>query len=244
MIVGKKPTLLIPKQHGAWAMLGIPFGLGAYAGGFSWFHLPLFLGWLCLHLAKYPFLMTVKTKRKNEYMPWFYCYFSFAVMMFLIPLLYHPMLINFGIAMVPFFLMNLYYAKKKNERAFFNDVAAIAAFCIGGLASFYVGRGALTIQAFELSLFSFLFFIGSTFYVKTMIREKKNSIYKWGSWIYHFLLIVVLVMIGYPLFALAYVPSVIRAISLYGKSLSVTKVGILEIANSAYFLLVMLIFLS
>jgi hypothetical protein len=237
-------NLLIPKQHGAWAMLTIPFLLEAYAGGVSWLHIPLFLGWLFLYLATYPLLMAMKTKRKDEYVPWFYRYLSFAVVMLLIPLFSHMTLLYFGIAMVPFFLTNLYYAKKKNERAFFNDVAAIAAFCIGGLASFYVGRGELTIQAFEIYIFCFLFFIGSTFYVKTMIREKKNPVYKWVSWGYHLLLIVGLVIVGRPWLALAYAPSVIRALYLYGKSISTMKLGVLEIANSVYFFLVMFFFLS
>lgn len=236
--------MLIPKQHGAWAMLVIPFVLGAYAGGISWLHLPLFLGWLGLYLAAYPFLMTVKTKRKGEYMRWFYRYFSGAVIMLAIPLFFQWKLVYFGLAMVPFFFVNLYYAKKKDERALLNDVAAIASFCIGGLASFYIGRGELTTQAFELYMFCFVFFIGSTFYVKTMIREKKNPMYKWVSWGYHLLLVVGLIIAGYPLFALAYVPSVVRALYLYGKSISTMKVGVLEIANAVYFGLAMLLFLA
>ncbi|MBB5325580.1 hypothetical protein HNQ34_002681 [Anoxybacillus tepidamans] len=236
--------MLIPKQHGAWAMLVIPFLLGAYAGGISLLHLPLFLGWLGLYLAAYPFLMAMKTKRKGEYMRWFYCYFSVAVIMLAIPLFFQWKLVYFGLAMVPFFFVNLYYAKKKDERALLNDVAAIASFCIGGLASFYISRGTLTMQAWELYMFCFFFFIGSTFYVKTMIREKKNPMYKWVSWGYHLLLVVGLIIAGYPLFALAYVPSVVRALYLYGKSISTMKVGVLEIANAVYFGLAMLLFLA
>ncbi|MCZ0756412.1 YwiC-like family protein [Anoxybacillus sp. J5B_2022] len=236
--------MLVPKQHGAWAMLIIPFMLGAYAGGISWLHLPLFLGWLGLYLAAYPFLMTVKTKRKGEYMRWFYRYFSGAMIMLAIPLFFQWKLVYFGLAMVPFFFVNLYFAKKKDERALLNDVAAIASFCIGGLASFYISRGTLTMQAWELYMFCFFFFIGSTFYVKTMIREKKNPMYKWVSWGYHLLLIVGLIIAGYQLFALAYVPSVIRALYLYGKSISTMKVGVLEIANAVYFGLAMLLFLA
>ncbi|MCL6585281.1 MAG: YwiC-like family protein [Anoxybacillus sp.] len=236
--------MLVPKQHGAWAMLIIPFWLGAYAGGLSWLHIPLFLGWLGLYLATYPFLMAVKTKRKQEYMRWFYRYFFVALVMLAIPLVFRWQLIYFGIAMIPFFFINLYFAKKKDERALANDVAAIASFGIGGLASFYIGRGALTVQAWELYMFCFLFFIGSTFYVKTMIREKKNLMYKWISWTYHLLLIAILMLLGYPWVALAYVPSVVRAIYLYGKSVSATKVGVLEIANAVYFGLAMLVLLT
>jgi hypothetical protein len=235
---------IVPKQHGAWAMLIIPFLLGAYAGGFTWLHAPLFVGWFFLYLATYPLLMAIKSKHKQEYIKAFSHYIAIVAVMIVICLWYVPSLFYFGAAMVPFFLINLYYSKRKQERAFWNDVAAIAIFCIGGLASFYVGRGMLTIQAFELAAFCLLFFLGSTFYVKTMIREKRNPMYKWLSWGYHAILIVGLVAIGYPLLVLAYVPSVVRAVYLYGKSLPIMKLGILEIANAAYFLLAMIVLYS
>jgi hypothetical protein len=39
---------IVPKQHGAWAMLIVPFLLGAYAGGFTWLHVPLLsAGFFC-----------------------------------------------------------------------------------------------------------------------------------------------------------------------------------------------------
>lgn len=240
----QKQKWIVPKQHGAWAMLIIPFVLGAYAGGFTWLHLPLFIGWFFLYLATYPLLMAVKSKRKQEYMGAFYRYTAIVAVMLSICLWYVPSLFYFGMAMIPFFLVNLYYAKRKQERAFWNDVAAIAAFCVGGLASYYVGRRELTTQAFEPAVFCFLFFLGSTFYVKTMIREKKNQMYKWLSWGYHGVLIVGLIVLGYPLFALAYVPSVVRAVYLYGKALPIMKLGILEIANSVYFLIAMVVLYS
>ncbi|MED0659405.1 YwiC-like family protein [Bacillus smithii] len=231
---------LIPKQHGAWAMLTIPFFLGAYAGGFTWLHIPLFIGWLALYLATYPLLTAIKLKRK-EYLPWFYRYSVVAVLMFVIPIYYQVKLLYFGIAMVPFFIINIYYARKKKERDFVNDVAAITSFCIGGLASFYMGNGQFTMTALELFMFCFLFFIGSTFYVKTMIREKNNPVYKWLSWGYHLLLIIGLIYAHYPLFVLAYIPSVTRAFYLYGKSLPIKKIGLSEFANAIYFFAAMLL---
>ncbi|WJQ13339.1 YwiC-like family protein [Geobacillus stearothermophilus] len=242
--MANKSKWVMPKQHGAWAMLIIPFWLGAYAGGLSWIHAPLFVAWLALYLATYPLLMAVKTKRKEPYVPAAVRYGAIAAAALAVSLWQQPALLYFGLAMVPFFLVNTYYSKKKNDRAFWNDAAAIAAFCIGGLGAFYVGRGELTVEAFELAAFSFLFFIGSTFYVKTMIREKKNERYKWLSWGYHALLIVGLIAIGEPFAVLAYAPSVIRAVYLYGKSLPIMKLGILEIANAAYFFIAMIVLYS
>lgn len=56
---------LIPKQHGAWAMLLIPFLLGMIKGGPVFWHIPLFLGWLFLYLAVYPITLALKRSRSN-----------------------------------------------------------------------------------------------------------------------------------------------------------------------------------
>ena len=60
----------------------------------------------------------------------------------------------------------------KNERALLNDICAIIVFCIGGLISYYFSMNQIDRTAIFIALISFLYFLGSTFYVKTMIREK------------------------------------------------------------------------
>lgn len=157
------------------------------------------------------------------------------------PLAYKPSLIYFGLAMIPFFIVNMYFAKKKKERSFVNDVAAIINFSIGGLGSYYIGTGHMDEKALFLFIASVLFFIGSTFYVKTMIREKNNPRYKWASWLFHLFVVVVCVATGNGWLALAYVPSAVRAIYFYGKALSIKKLGIYEIVNAVYFALVVMI---
>jgi len=70
-----------------------------------------------------------------------------------------------------------------------------------------------------------------------MIREKNNPKYRLISWGYHIVLTVIVFAID-PLCSLIFVPSVIRAIILYGKKISILKVGVLEIVNSVYFLII------
>lgn len=236
--------LVIPKQHGAWAMLVIPFLLGAYIGGFSWIHIPLFIGWLCLYLATYPLLMAMKNKRKPFYIKWFALYFAAAAVILLFPLIYRWEIIYFGMAMTPFFLINIYYGKKKKDRAFFNDLAAIAVFCIGGLASSFIVSGEITKEAFITIMLCFLFFVGSTFYVKTMIREKNNPNYKWLSWGFHVFLMIGLVATEYAVFIIAYIPSVIRAVYFYGKKMPILKIGLIEVGNAVYFCFAMFMIIN
>jgi hypothetical protein len=234
--------LLLPKQHGAWAMLMIPFILGIGAGEFSVMHIPLFIGWLFLYLATYPMLMFVKGKKKTLYLKWSIIYLFIALIFLAIILIYEWKMFYFGLTMLPFFLINTYFAKKKKERAFVNDVTAIVAFCVGGVASYYLGTGSFDQTALFIAFLSFLFFLGSTFYVKTMIREKKSQSFRWFSWSYHILLLIFILLFVNPIMiSLAYVPSAIRAFVCYSQKLSIMQVGILEIINSVYFLIVLLL---
>lgn len=234
--------LLIPKQHGAWAMLIIPFFLSMITAGSTIWHIPLFIGWLFLYLATNPLVMLFRKKKKDLYKKWTYIYGGIALLS-LMPLLFVQFeLLYFGLSMLPLFLINIYYAKQNNERAFINDVVAIISFGIGGLTSYYLGAQQLDPLAWLIFLHSFVFFLGTTFYVKTMIREKKNVNFKYYSWSYHVIVPILIVVLGGSWSAIAYIPSLIRAIILYGKKLPIMKIGIIEIINAVFFFIVLLLY--
>lgn len=234
--------LFLPKQHGAWAMLIIPFWLGVINGGFIWQHIPFFLGWLLLYLATYPMLLLFKKKKVPFYTKWTLIYLIPALLLLLIPLVERPTIVYFGLLMLPFFVINAYYTSINRDRAFMNDISAICAFSIAGLASSYFGNGSITVETLLYTFIgSMLFFGGCTFYVKTMIREKKNLQFKWVSWIYHIVLVIAWLVFGFWVVALAYIPSLVRAIIFYGKKLTPKQIGIYEIVNSAIFFIIMAI---
>jgi hypothetical protein len=106
--------LLISKQHGAWAMLAVPFVAGIGASHPVWLHLPLFLGWFFLYMASYPLLLAVKSPNKSgEYIRWTSIYSAAAILFLLFPVWLRPALIWFGAAMIPFVAVNFYFAKQK-----------------------------------------------------------------------------------------------------------------------------------
>ncbi|HEY2420729.1 MAG TPA: YwiC-like family protein [Neobacillus sp.] len=233
--------LFLPKQHGAWAMTIIPFWLGVISGGFLWQQIPFFFGWLLLYLATYPMLLLFKKKKIPFYAKWTILYMVPALVFLLFPLIARPSIIYFGLLMIPFFIINAFYASRNQDRALINDFSAIFAFSVVGLATSYLGCGVVTFESVLIFITSVLFFVGCTFYVKTMIREKKNAQFKLISWTYHCFILVVWSVLGYWIVALAFLPSVARAIIFYGKPLSPKKIGIYEIVNSAIFFIVMII---
>lgn len=233
--------LFLPKQHGAWAMIIIPFWLGVINGGFLWQDIPFFLGWLCLYLATYPMLLIFKRKKVPFYTKWTLIYMVPALLLFLFPLIERPSIVYFGLLMLPFFIINAIYTSQNKDRALMNDFSAIFAFSIAGIATSFFGHGEVTFDAIFIFFTSALFFVGCTFYVKTMIREKKNNQFKWISWAYHLLLLVVWLVLGYWIVAAAYLPSLFRSITFYGKPLSPKKIGIFEIGNAAFYFIIMAI---
>lgn len=233
--------LFLPDQHGAWAMLIIPFWIGVVAQGFMWQHIFFFLGWLLLYLATYPMLQLFKKRKMSFHLKWTAIYLIPALLLLLIPLITRPSIIYFGLAMIPFFMINIYFSSKKNDRAFLNDISAIISFCIAGLASSYLPAGEIGEKAIYAFVLSFLFFVGTTFYVKTMIRERNNIKYKYYSWIYHFVVPIGFFLFGKWLYGLAFISSLFRAIYYYGKKMSMKQIGILEIVNAAIFFIIVTI---
>lgn len=238
---GMKMKLCMPKQHGAWAMLIIPFWLGVSASGFVWDHIPFFVGWLFLYFATYPMLLLLKKKKRQYYTKWTIIYLVPAIILLLVPLWIRPSIVIFGLSMIPFFVVNLYYSSINRERALGNDISAIIVFAIAGLASSYLPNGEINRASILVFSVSILFFVGCTFYVKTMIREKKNLTYKWISWSYHIGIVLIWAIVGEWLIVVALLPSLLRAVFFYGKPLSVKKLGILEIVNATIFFFIIMI---
>lgn len=232
--------LFLPKQHGAWAMLIIPFWLGVASSGFLWQHIPFFFGWLFLYLATYPLLLIFKKKKISFYTKWTIIYFVPAVLLFLFVLFARPSMIYFGLLMIPFFVINAYFSGKNQDRALLNDFSAIITFAMAGLASSYLPDGRINEAAILVFSACILFFLGSTLYVKTMIREKKNQIFKWLSWSFHVAVPILWVLLGEWIVAIAFLPSLLRAYAMYGKPYSAKQVGIYEIVNSTLFFMALL----
>ncbi|MEH6988778.1 YwiC-like family protein [Cytobacillus firmus] len=232
--------LFMPKQHGAWAMLILPFWLGAAASDIIWSHIPFFLGWILLYLATYPGLLLFKRKRMALYSKWTAIYLVPAILLLLVPLLERPSIIIFGLFMLPFFIINAFYSSKNRDRALGSDFSAICAFSIAGLASSYLPHGEISPMAWTVFAASILFFAGSTFYVKSMIREKKNGSFKWVSWIFHTAVPILWLLAGGWIVSAAFLPSLFRSIAFYGKSFTPKKIGVYEIANASIFFLMLL----
>lgn len=227
--------LLISNQHGAILMALLPFLYGMLSGTPIWQHSFLLLAWCALYLMSYPFLSLFKGRNLTYYAKWTAIYGG-AALLFALPVLqYNFSIFYFLLAMTPCVILNIYFVRQKNERALLNDIAGILIFSIAGMAAYYFSTQNLDLQFYLVGVYSTVFFIGTTFYVKSMLRERKNPYYFKFSVIFHLSCLLILLFLQQYIVALAFVPATIRAFWLKRLKLSPKQVGLIEIGISAVF---------
>ncbi|MCE4955891.1 YwiC-like family protein [Macrococcoides caseolyticum] len=233
-----------PNQHGAWAMIIMPVLFGMFASTFNVYQLLFFAAWFMIFFFIDNLLFFVKQRKKQiGYVKGSLLFLAIAILLLMPIILYDYRVLFFFLAMLPFGAINLYFASQRNERHLLNDFSAITIFSIAGLLVYFIGEGQLHQKMIYIFLISFLYFVGTTFYVKTMIREKKNITYKYISFIYH-IAGLILAFVIHPLIGIAFLPSLFRAIYFYGKQLKPIKIGIAEIANAVFITIFVGIFIT
>ncbi|WP_216831320.1 YwiC-like family protein [Alkalihalobacterium elongatum] len=236
--------LFIPREHGAWAMLIIPYLLGSLFSNTNWTHFIFFIGILSFYFATGPILSYIrKPKLGNSVVPALLLYFLIGCIFIIPVLLEYPFLLLLFLMISPCFLINLWFAKQKKERLFINDVIAIIGFSFLVLVAFYIGNGEIPTQAFFLMLINVFFFIGSVFHVKTFIRERGNKRFHKLSNFYHGGLIIVPVLLGLPFVALALAASSLKTWIMPKKNLKPITLGLIELGNSVAFVLLLVLFI-
>ncbi len=239
----KSKKLVLPKEHGSWAMYLLPVLAGTFLSEPRWEHLLFAIGWFFVYLASTPLLNIIRNKRKKkQMMPWLIGYGTVAIL-FLLPLAFQiSELLWFALAVLPFLLITVYFINQRNERALLNDLSGILILTIGGSASYYIGVQAFTPMLFALILILTAYFLGSAFYVKSLIRELKNPAFKMKSHLYHLLLLVVPFLVNWVSLIIAYLPSILRDLfTPRNGKVKPKHSGIIEIVNSAIFFVFLLI---
>jgi hypothetical protein len=232
----RKSKIVIPHEHGGWAMITVPFLFGMAAGETRWMHALLFLAWLFIYLSSYPLLQSMKKHAdKKRLYRWGAGYGLIAIACLVAPVIDTPSLAYFGAPLVLLLVVNIWHAKHRSERAVINDMCAIVTFSIGAAAAYRLGGGQWDWVMAELVLFNFLYFMGSVFFVKSVFRERTNK--RWIAYarIYHTAAPFIPIVIGFPYVAAAFLFSSIRTFMFAGKQMRPMKVGIIEIVGSVVF---------
>ncbi|AWX13189.1 hypothetical protein CEP49_00830 [Mergibacter septicus] len=237
--------LLVSNQHGAVVMALMPFlygsflaSSGTYLGDhFVWQQIALFFAWISAYLMSYPLLALFKAKKVEVYRKWVSIYATTAVIFALPALFYNPTILYFVLLFLPLVAINIYYSKIKNERALGNDLTAIFIFSLIGVLAYYFPQQRLDLGSLKVGIEPSLFFIGSTLYVKSVLRERKNPRYYQASVFFHLLCCGLSLYWDNTSLALAFIFPCLRAILLPKYKLSVKQTGIGEFITTFFFFL-------
>ena len=236
-----KPVL--PKEHGTWMMFFLPYILGVVFSGPTLRHIPFLIGWFFLYLSTTPWLNQLRNARLRRKMRlWALAYTAIALIFILPVAVFYPTLFLLAFAMIPFFAISLAFVLRKNERHLLNDICGVVIFSFGLPAAYVLGKSGLTMDAWSLFILVVLYFTGSAFFVKSMIRERKNRSFAMTSHLFHALLLIPPFLIGWGAYAWAYVPGLVKDwVTPRSKPMRPIQIGIIEIINSILFFALVLI---
>jgi hypothetical protein len=238
----QKVKLILPKEHGTWMMFFLPYLLAVALFGPVLLHIPFLIGWFFLFLASTPLLNIIRNRKlKTEMMPWLVRY-SIIAIIFLLPVIWlTPVLLLIGIVLIPLLIINVYFIKARNERSLWNNLSGIITFALGGVAASILGQGDVN-NAISLLIFVTFYFTGSAFYVKSLIRERKNARFKKISHTYHAFLLIIPFLLGNPMLVFAYLPGAIKDwTTSRKKQMKPMKIGMIEIVNGIVFFIISII---
>ncbi|MFG2339280.1 YwiC-like family protein [Streptomyces yangpuensis] len=242
---GAKRSTWLPDQHGAWAMLAVPFLAGTLLaprpGGAN---AALFAAWLlgyvaAFHAQQWLRLATrgLRSARRHR-LPALVSSAAFAAVAVPLAVL-HPWLVAAGLLAAPFVAVNTYYAWRGRERALVNGLAAVVPACGMLLVAGRLG-GAVPGELWRPAVACLLYFAGTVPYVKTMIRERNSTAHRAGSVAFHAAALAAAVCLS-PWLALPFTAYLARAAALPGRGLRVPVVGAVEVACSLALLTTLLL---
>lgn len=235
----KQNKIVIPHEHGGWAMISVPFLFGVMAGTPRLSHILLFIAWLFLYLASYPLLQAIKRKKQRTHLlKYTVIYGVIAIAALLYPLINKPQLFYFGIPFLFLLSVNIWHVKQKAERAILNDFCAIMIFSLGGAASYLYGGGGWDAEMLIIVIYNLIYFMGTALFVKTIFRERGNSVWEKAAKIYHIFILIIPFLLGQPWMTLPFIFPLVRTYLFSGKTIKPMKAGILEVIGALQFIII------
>jgi hypothetical protein len=258
---------IVPKEHGAWAVLYGSFLAGVGVAGQAALPVACLLAGITAAtfangsltiLARSP-AGPVHAERRRQALAWSLVY-GVAAAAALVPLLTTfrmTFLLPFGLATALFLLARTFLVGKREERSLIGELVGTAGLSMVGPIAHAVAAGEVRPVGAGLWLLLFLFFASGVFYVRMrvhgMVMERKGATgasnpARWSCVLYHALLIVVLPalilarVVPWPVL-LAFAPALWRAaVGLQREEvrLDIRRLGWSEVAVATSFVLLLI----
>ena len=221
-----------PPQHGAWAMLMVPWLAGVLTAGFRWPHLPLLGAWLAGYLLSYYALQALKTGRPSRFAPQLLLYGPITAALGGLVVAVRPQVLVYAPAYAILLAVNGHHARQRRERALANGLASVVPRAASWFPSpppspVLVSAGSCP----RSSRCPPLLRRHRVLRQDTMIRERGSVAHHRASVVYHVFALVVAAALSIPL-AVLFAALLARAAVLPHRQLTPKQVGIIEVVGS------------
>lgn len=185
----RRPTRrarLVPDQHGAWAFLALPVGLGVTATTWTWLLVPTALAWLLAYPAAWALTGRLTAPRPERFDHALRLWAPLALLAAAPVLVARPWLVWAAVLYAALWLVNLQFARQRRERALVNDIVLVVE--CSALVPVIAGIGVATSgwapplhvvdgQVILLTLVCLVTLTASVLHVKSLIRERGDARY-------------------------------------------------------------------
>lgn len=252
-----------PKQHGAWSILIACFILGTFVGGsFGLSGIVLLISVIFGYMARHAWNVGLRPSRDGRMrtgaLGWsaFYSLIALGGGAYLVFVAGLWGILQFALLALIIGVLTLILSKQKKEFTAGGEIAGMMGLTLAAPAAALVGAGELSIQTWGLYVLCLLFFSGSVYHVRYLVRSKKAAQgpvgermkHGYPSIFYH-LLALAIVVVGstvipvLPPFApIAFIPVTIKALwtvaHRYEKTLQVRQIGYREVAHTVTFVII------
>ncbi len=186
----------VPNQHGAWAMLASPLLVGVVAGGFAWVHVPLTAAWFGGYFAYFATSLWLKSRRKARYLASVRVYGALTTLLVAVVLAVEPGLARWAVAFAPALVLGLWFAVQRRDRTLASGLVTTAASALMTVVAYDAGPGDDIGLAWQLAAVQLCYFVGTVFYVKSVIRERGNQTFHRLSAGFHLAVAVAMVWLS------------------------------------------------
>ncbi len=256
--------LLLPHEHGAWAMFIAPLitGIGA-AGALNADTLLFSLTAFGFFLMRFPLMLATKSRASDARafaLRWSAIYAALTLIGGAILLLSTWLWILVGLGALGFatLVVYLWLAARRAEMTVWGEWIGIAGLALGAPGAYVVARGALDATAIALYVLNILYFGGTVLYIKFKVREQPRVVLQpslrarlWSgrvSLLYHAIVAALVAIFAAMNWLPALVPiafilpmcKVIGGVLSKPKRLNIRRLGFIELGFTIVFLVVIL----
>lgn len=170
--------IIFPREHGSWAILLVPFLIGAKIGGGFDIKMGLFLiSVLSIFLAYQPALMLAKSKLRissenvKDALNSLFVFLPFVLVPAFVLIFYYRLygLLVFGAIGITAFLVQLYLSKLNLDKTQGGQLFAMSMLVMTAPSAYYVGVGGFDLTMIQLYFLNLMFFGSGIIYVRMKI---------------------------------------------------------------------------